>query len=80
MTRPASSLSGVPVSKVTDQNKNLVMSSLVGQGELVLKLLLVTPAKRATSNVTIPPNEVAVTIAALHPGGGSRLGDRWLAC
>ncbi len=43
------------------------MSTLVGQGELLTKLMLVTAAKRVTSNVTIPPNKVAVTIALCIP-------------
>lgn len=65
--RPQSSVSGVPVANVNSGNKNLVMSYLVGRGQLLMKVMLVTSAKRVTSNVTIPPTEVAVTIALCIP-------------
>jgi len=69
-TVPAKSLSGVPgapVTKINSGNENKVLSGLLGQGQLLMSPMLVTAAKRATSNVTIPPNKVAVTIALCIP-------------
>jgi pilus assembly protein CpaB len=69
-TVPAKSLSGVPgapVTKINSGNENKVLSGLLGQGQLLMSPMLVTAAKRATSNVTFPSNKVAVTIALCIP-------------
>jgi pilus assembly protein CpaB len=67
VTVPASSLSAVPVRSVTAKNENLVLSGLLGKGQLLLEPMLVTAGKRVASVVTIPAGKVAVTVALCIP-------------
>jgi pilus assembly protein CpaB len=61
---PASSLSGVvPVQRVTDKNRNLVVSGPVGSGQLLLQNMLASAASAtASGSLPIPAGMVAVTV------------------
>jgi len=61
-TLPASSVSADAVTEITPPQEDLVTSSDLSQGQVLLKSMLVTAAE-ATNGLVIPKGQVAVTMA-----------------